>query len=423
VDRVKEELAMFKFSVIAPIVNGTYKGPATEYFAEAAACEFDVPGAGKRRFMPSTIKSWLGLYRKYGLDGLHPRKRSDAGKQRRLTEPMREILRDAKVAHPCKPVTMIYRECIAKGLLGADAPSLATVNRYLSTVKLPEKDPKVEHRRFQMTHANECWQADALSGPCIPVKGRMRRTYLIAVIDDASRLIPHAEFFFEANTQAFESVLKTAFARRGLPAKVFSDNGKIFRSLHIRSALARLGVVSSFARPYSPESRGKIERFFRTLREQLLAGDEAEDIDSLEDLNTILFHYVFEVYNLRPHSALAGMSPLDRFLKDAKLLRPCPSSEQIDQAFLRETTRKVSKDAVVHVDRVQFELPQMLIGQTVVIRYNPHDMSAVTVAAPGAEPIRVAPLDSVANAYLPRRQNHLPGISYADLYSGGKKDV
>ena len=146
---------------------------------------------------------------------------------------MREILRDAKVAHPYKPVTMIYRECIAKGLLGANAPSLATVNRYLSTVKLPEKDPKVEHRRFQMTHANECWQADALSGPCIPVKGRMRRTYLIAVIDDASRLIPHAEFFFEANTQAFESVLKTAFARRGLPAKIFSDNGKIFRSLHI----------------------------------------------------------------------------------------------------------------------------------------------------------------------------------------------
>lgn len=423
-DKIKDELALFKFSVIAPILNGQYAGPATDYFLEAATCEFDVPGMGKRRFTPSAIKSWLRLYRKFGLEGLRPRKRSDAGSPRRLTEHMREALHEAKLAHPHKPVTLLYRECVAEGLLGIDwHPSLSTVSRYLSTVKLPDVDRKVEHKRYEVAHANECWQTDVLHGPHINMNGRMRATYLIAVLDDASRLIPYAEFFFEANTQAFELVLKSAFARRGLPTKIFSDNGKIFRSLHIRTCLAKLGIVSSFARPYAPESRGKIERFFRTLREQLLSGVDPGGVQSLEDLNRSLFDWVFEVYNLRPHSSLGGLSPLERFLKDAKLLRPSPGAEEIDQAFLREITRNVSKDSVVQVDHVQFELPQTCIGQKVLIRYSPDHMSKIMVIPPGSQPISVYPLDRVANAYMPRRQNQPPAISYSDLYSGGKKDV
>ena len=424
-DFTEDELAVFKFSVIAPLVNGSYPGPATRYFEEAAVKLYSVPGAGEQNFSPSTLKSWLAAYRKHGLAGLSRKKRCDSGKRRNLSDEARASLRDMKQRFPHKPTTLIYSELVNGGLLGDDPASLSTVQRFINALEVPKEEPTVERRRFVMGRANECWQLDELLGPPIVVEGRKRETHLIAALDDASRLVLHAEFFFAANTQALAAVLKSAFLKRGLPDKVFFDNGKIFSSLHTRASLARLGVVASFARPYSPASKGKIERFFRTLRDHLVANLPIEEIHSLDDLNDRLHRYVFDVYNLRPHSGLDGQTPLERFMKDARDLRPCPNPEQLDIAFLRETPRKVSRDAVIQIEKVKFEVPQTLIGRTIRVRYNPQALTTALVFEDkhAANPVTVHRLSAIDNARIPRAQHQPLPISYRDLYLGVDKDV
>ena len=413
-----DEIAVFKFSVIAPVVTGVYQGPAARYFEEVSSTALDVPGVGKRTFSPKTLRSWLHLYRKHGLPGLSRPKRRDAGKPRKLSEVQKLSLQNARSEYPNRPTTLIYQDLCALGELGNPPCSLSTVQRYLSSITLPKNDPAVERKRFVMSRANECWQIDVLLGPQMIISGRKLATNLITVLDDASRLVPHAQFFFQANTQALETVLKAAFLRRGLPLKIFSDNGKIFSSLHIRSVLAKLGIVVSYARPYSPESRGKIERFFRTLREQFLSAIRPESLKSLDELNSLLYAYVFDTYNLRPHSSLDGLAPLDRFLKDASTLRTPPSPKDLDMLFLWETTRNVSKDAVIQVEKVKFEVPQSLIGHKVKVLYDPHDLSSVSVFADDAAcPVTVSVLNPEDNARIPRIQNQGPKLSYTDLFA------
>jgi hypothetical protein len=309
--------------------------------------------------------------------------------------------------------------------LGDPPVSLSTVQRFVRSVELPKEDPTIERRRFVMSRANECWQTDELLGPSIIVDGRKRSTHLIAVLDDASRLVPHAEFFFAGNAQALETALKAAFLRRGLPGKIFCGNGKIFSTLHIRASLARLGVVASFARPYSPASKGKIERFFRTLRDHLISNLPLEEIHPLDGVNERLHAYVFDVYNVRPHSGLEGQTPLERFMKDAASLRRCPSPEELDIAFLRETARKVSRDAVIQVEKVKFEVPQSLIGRTVRVGYNPQALLSALVfeEKDTTTPVRVNKLFAHDNARIPRAHCQPPMISCRDLYMWVDKDV
>ena len=417
-DKTKQELALFRFSLIAPLVNGTAGRPAKEYIEEVCSRRYDVPGLGVREFSPSTLRGWLSSYNKSGLDGLIKKTRDDDGKFRSISPEAKMLIDEVLKANPTKTALNVYQSLLASRL--PDAPSLSTVQRYVKQVRSALSEPQVERRRFECQYANDCWQSDAMQGPYILEDGRKRETHLLIFLDDTSRLVVDSRYFFVENYLALEKLLYQALLKRGIPKKIFCDNGKIFHSTQLSLICARLGIALSFARPYSPESKGKVERYFRTHQEQFLKDLDIHKITSLDQLNQLNAAYTEGTYNLRKHSALNGLSPMERFMRDQERLR-FVSRDRLDQAFLHEEKRRVSKDATVSLGKTFYEVPQIYCGLRVVILFSPHDPSCVYLKPPdGGELIRIQPVRPVDNSMIPRKQNLRDPLDYTKLYEGGK---
>ena len=254
-DKLRNESALFKFSLIAPVINGSLNEPLKDYLEKVCAKTYEVPGKGPRELSPKTLRQWLHTYRHYGIDGLKRKPRNDKGSSRALTSDVARAIHEFRQLYPKKTLTALYAELLAGGFLGLPPVSLSTVGRYLKKID-PPSEPEIERKRFVFEFANDCWQTDTLAGPYLTVDGRKKATYLIAFLDDASRLLVHGEFFFEENSRNLQIVLKKAILKRGIPKRVFADNGKIFDSLQLRLVCASLGVLLSHARPYSPASKG-----------------------------------------------------------------------------------------------------------------------------------------------------------------------
>ena len=276
----KTELALFRFSLIAPLVNGSCEKSQKEYLEEICAKRYDVPGLGNREFSTTTVRYWLSLYRRYGLDGLKTKPRNDQGRFRHLSFEAQEFIKESLKASPGQTAIMIHQDLLNSRL--SDKPSLSTVSRFVRQLRNTLTEPEIERKRYECRFANDCWQSDIMVGPYLLIDGKKLKTYLIAFMDDASRLIVHSQFFFTENYLALEETLRQALLKRGIPKKIFVDNGKVYQSLQLRLICARLGITLSFARPYSPSSKGKIERFFRTLRNSFLSQLDISDISSFE---------------------------------------------------------------------------------------------------------------------------------------------
>ncbi|MDK2894344.1 MAG: putative transposase [Moorella sp. (in: firmicutes)] len=418
-EKLRNEMALFRFSLIAPLVNGTVSGSVKDYLESVCARSYQVPGGGTRELSPNTVRRWLSDYRRFGLEGLKRKPRSDKGLSRTLAEPVIQAIKEMKARYPDKTATAIYNTLLARGALGDPPVSLSTFQRYFKNLEV-KVDTLVERKRFAFEFANDCWQTDVLVGPYLVLEGKKKKTFLIAFLDDASRLLLHGEFFLAENAQNLQSVLKKAILKRGIPKRIFSDNGKIFDSLQLRLTCAHLGIILSHARPYSPASKGKIERAFRTIRMQFIASLDLGEVHSLEELNAAFLAYAESTYNLRPHASLQGLSPMERYLEDKDKLRFVASPESLEQVFLHEVTRKVKKDATIALNKQVYEVPQALIGRSITVRYDPDDPSKAFVKV-GEPPslVTVYQVRPVDNARIIRRQNAPPQIDYAALYGGG----
>ncbi len=260
-ENLRQNIALFRYSLIAPLITETFtQATAKEYLEEVSAKRYDTP-QGSREYAPATIKEWLRLYRRYGIDGLYPKIRSDKGKSRNLSKDSKEFIVSSKINSPKRSAKSIYQELIAKGYVSYDQISLSTIQRFISKSNISSyKLQTVDRKAFEFEFPNECWQSDISVGPYLTIDDKKHKTYIIAIIDDASRLIIHAEVFFYDNFLSLLSVFKKAVAKRGIPKKLFVDNGKVYKSNQMQFICASLGVILSFARPYSPQSKGKIER-------------------------------------------------------------------------------------------------------------------------------------------------------------------
>jgi len=413
-DKTRTELALFKFSLIAPLVNGSTEGSVKDYVERVCAKKYDVPGLGQREFSPHTVRSWYWAYRKYGLDGLKVKRRKDRGQNRSLSQEAANFIMESLKASPGRPVTAIYEDLVRSGIQSPPC-SRSTAARFVKNLEVPLEEPAVERKRYELPFANDCWQSDILIGPYLSVDGKKKRTYLIAFLDDCSRLCLHAEFSFEETYLFVETAFKRALLKRGIPKKVFMDNGKVFRSLQMRIISAKMGVILSFTRPYSPASKGKIERFLRTLREQFIDQLEVQEI-CLDELNRLLEVYVENTYNQRPHSGLKGLTPIDRYLMDKDHLRWI-CKEELDRIFLHEVARRVTKDATISVNNTVFEVPQAFIGRQVKVFCRPDDLSSVHVQPHEGTPwVKVFPIRIVDNSQIPRKQNRKETIEYSRLF-------
>ena len=245
------------------------------------------------------------------------------------------------------------------------------------------------------------WQADTLYGPYVQVEGVPVQTRLIAFLDDASRVCCHGQFFPAENVDTLIEALRAAFYKRGVPASLYVDNGSIYTSKEIIQICARVGCLLAHAPVRDGAAKGKVERFFRTVREQFLC--RQLDLSSLEALNRQFTHWVEESYNAQPHSVL-GMSPLDRFALDRNRVRFLPPNEANDELFFVEEDRHVRADNTFSFKAIRFEAPRHLPERTVQIRFERKSPTQrVVVYYKGERMGEARPLDPVANDRPPRK--------------------
>ena len=234
-----------------------------------------------------------------------------------------------------------------------------------------------DRRRFEAELPNDIWQSDVMHGPRVGCDGKLKKTYLIAFIDDHSRFVPFAGFFYSENADTFIGAFEAALSMRGLPRKLYVDNGAAFRSKKLEYATADLGISLVHAKPYQPQGKGKIERFFRTVRSRFLPHAESDDLISLSDS---LKRWLEGDYHLSKHGS-TGETPEDRYFRHIELLRAAP--DDLMRYFRSRAKRKVTTDRIVSLDGKLFEAPVDLIGEKVDLMYHKADMVQIEVSFKG----------------------------------------
>ena len=231
--------------------------------------------------------------------------------------------------------------------------------------------------------------------------GKKHRIYIIALIDDASRFITGIDLFFNDNFVNLMSVLKSAVAKYGRPKVLNFDNGKSYRNKQMELLAARIGTTLSYCQPYTPTGKAKIERWFRTMKDQWMASLDMRDFHSLDQLRGSLFAYV-QQYNQSPHSSLHGKSPQDRFFSEPEQIRRLPQ-DQIQTDFLLEIERRVSADSVITIDQVEYEVEYRFARQRIRLRYSP-DMKDIFIVEPDGSLTPIRLLNKQENATIKREK-------------------
>jgi hypothetical protein len=256
-----------------------------------------------------------------------------------------------------------------------------------------------------------------MHGPKVDVEGRMRKTYLLAFLDDHSRLLPHAQFYLSERLGSYLDALEQALAKRGLPRKLYLDNGPAFRSKHLQHITASLGIALIHSSPYKPQGRGKIERFFRTLRSQFLPGFRGH---TLKELNEALDLWLNDIYHQREHSATA-QSPFARFTSHMQCLRPAP--HDLRDYFRIRTRRRVAKDRTIVLNGRLYEAPVPLIGKQVLLLYHENQPERVEALYGNQSYGFLIPVDLHINARVRRNKESGTDLRTAQdpsKYQGGK---
>jgi transposase InsO family protein len=253
-----------------------------------------------------------------------------------------------------------------EGILPMDIKiSMPAIYRILKKHLTMDEYKGKSRKRFEAELPNDLWQADCMHGPYVMHNNRKKKTFLFAIIDDHSRLITHAQFYFKENTSCFMDCLSQALAKRGLPASLYTDNGAYFKSTRLEFTLAQLGVALVHAKPYSPEGKGKIERWFRTVRSAFLPLNRG--IQDISFLNERLEKWINDVYHSKKHSATKNR-PLKRYLDQIHLIRRAPSD--LSGYFRIRVKRKVNRDRTVSVKNRIYEVPTSLIGKRIDLLYH-----------------------------------------------------
>lgn len=378
-DELQKAVAVFRYGVIADLVSGVQfqRGERKSRLLEKCAQKWRIPASSRTRIGLSTIKEWVSRYTASGnkLESLYPSERDDKGKSRAIDGETAAGIVVLRKEMPCATIPILLRAAKERKIIppgGTMAHS--TLYRFLASQGLmehPGLTPK-DRRRFEADVTNALWQSDVMHGPMVLVDGKQRKTYLIAFIDDHSRLITHAEFFLSEGLPSFLDALRKALLSRGLPRKLYVDNGPAFRSAHLEHICASLGVVLIHAKPYQPQGKGKIERFFRTVRMQFLAVAKES---TLAGLNTALSKWISE-YHETQHSA-TGEPPMIRFARELACVRPAPSD--LSDHFRKEAKRTVARDRTFTVQGRLYEAPVDLVGKQVRLLYHEHDPARVEV--------------------------------------------
>lgn len=380
-DREKQEkIAVFRFGVIFPLVEKDlheYWGAKERILKELVSKEWEIPYSKRTYISKATILNWVKRYEDGGrkIEALFPESRGDRGRMRSISDEQIDALMRLRSENPRISTPRLVEKAQGAGVFppGTEV-SIASIYRLLKIRKAKRQKSEQDMRKFEVQMSNDLWQSDCMHGPHILLNGRKRKTYLFAIIDDHSRLITHGQFYLAENLENYLDCLWTAMRKRGVPRKLYVDNGASFRAHRLQLGCAGLEVGLSYARPYRPQGKGKIERFFRTVRMQFVP--ELSEEMSLEKFNELFARYIEQQYHQRIHGT-TGQKPIDRYLADVKALRKAP--ENLPEYFRKQEIRKVNNDRTVQLSGRLYEAPAGLVGMKVVLRYEETDRIEVFV--------------------------------------------
>lgn len=408
-------LALFRLSVLGPLVarERLARGELQHIIRELAQREYAIPDSKRRHLSEKTIAAWYYAWRTGGIDALAPKERSDRG-QSKINPDVQAAILAAKRDNPRRSLGQIQRLLEMAGTVARQSVSRSAMHRLLqqhgvSRLCGSASEPE-EKRSFTAAHAGAIWYGDVLHGPVVPVAGKCRKTYLVSLIDDCSRLVTHSAFCLGETAQDIEGVLKQALLKRGLPIRLIVDNGAAYSASSLQGICARLGIHLIHCRPYHPEGKGKLERWHRTCRDLFLSELDCRHIHDLCDLNARLWAWLEQVYHRTPHAGLEGMTPLARYQQDLPHIKSLGAhAAHLDALFHHRLARHVRKDGTVSYLGQRFEVPYELAGKTVRLVVDPHQGKVVGVENDQGESLGQATLlDQVANV---NRKRHKPTSS------------
>jgi len=381
------QIALFRYTLILPLLRGEHPPGGKERLrVQIAAHSHDIPCSARRRVSPTTLARWERLYQKHGFDGLKPKPRRDRGQPRALSPETIDRAETLKREQPRRSARSIIAILSRDQTNPIPEERIAprTLRRQLAlrdatTAQLLSQQRPKPYRRFERSHFGDLWQGDCMDGPYLPDPAdpeETRQVFLFAFLDDHTRLCLHAQFYWNEQLPRLEDCFKRALLRYGCPLAIYVDQGKVYTSKQLDTICARLGIQRILATPYSPEGKGKIERFFGFVRSDFLPELAHSSVTTLHQLNESLLAWLEVVYHRKLH-AETGQAPLERFRQDPHPATRPVDPQQLRQAFLHGAQRKVTKTATVSFRGNRYRVPAFLRGQSVELRFDPFDLTQI----------------------------------------------
>ena len=403
-------VALFRLSVLGQLVSrqNLARGELKAIVKELALKHYDIPGSRHTLLSEKTIEAWYYAWKKHGIDALEPKRRIDRG-QSKIPEVLQVALIKAKQENPRRSLNSLLKLVQLQQLQGAHALSRSSVYRLLLSRGLSRpmgtSQPK-ELRRFEADYPGDIIYGDVMHGPKVVINGKTQKSYLVSLMDDKSRLILHSAFCPGETALDIEYVLKQALLRRGLPKRLVIDNGAAYRAHSLQGICARLSIQLIYCRPYAPEGKGKLERWHRTLRDQFLIELRPQKIYTLDEINSLLWAWIDQLYHPTSHSSLDGKTPLAVWQSYLEFITPLGTlAHQLDALFYHCIQRKVRKDGTISYQGQYFEVPYCLSQKTVIVVIEPHHKQALYIEDEQGKRIgEVTPLDLQKNRNYKRAQ-------------------
>jgi|MDTD01.1.fsa_nt_gb transposase InsO family protein len=413
-----EEVALFRVQVLGPILNRElHRGELLAELRVLATRRFRPPGsASTRTFSVPTLLRWHRRYRKEGLAGLRPVSRR-SGDAQALSDAERELLLQIRREHPAVPANVILETLLLDGRLERGRISAQTLRRFYRVQGLPRltkakaNRSRGERRRWEAGHVGELWHADVCHGPPLVVGERRIPLRIHALLDDKSRYIVALRVFDNEREASMLELMLEALRLHGAPQRLYLDNGSTYRGEALETACGRLGINLRHASPYDPQARGKMERFWRTMRDGCLTPMGKQD--SLHAVQVRLLAWLRERYHKAAHAGLIGRSPAQAWAERKLLAR---TDDQLVEALTVRETRRVRADCTLSIGNVDWEVAEgFLAGRMLTV--------ARTLAEPQRPPwiehddriYALRPVDPVANGRQRKRKKPKPGLDAVDF--------
>jgi putative transposase len=373
-DDRRRDVALFRYSLIREAADPALtKAERGRLVRSLAGRDHTGPGGERVRVARNTLDRWIRHWRAGGFEALAPTARAAEATTPAAVLDLAVKLKGEAPGRTAAQVAAVI--ATAEGW----SPSERTIQRLFARRGLntrPDGRSPESFGRFEAAAPNDRWTGDALHGP--PVGGH--KAYLFAFIDDHSRALTGYRWGHSEDTVRLEAALRHGLGARGIPRSAYVDNGSAFVAAPLLRACAVLGIRLVHSRPGRPEGRGKIERFFRTVRDQFLVEVTARGVADLVELNRLFGAWVETAYHRRVHSETKA-TPLDRFVAGGPFAIPTPA--QLHEAFLWSESRLVTKTATVSLHGNSFEVDAALVGRRVECVFDPFDLTSIEVRYQG----------------------------------------